>query len=201
LQSLPDDGIVVVVMEGTVMAPAPLLTTDEYLRTPETLNPTELIYGALRVADAPTVRHQQAVAAFHLALAPHVRERRLGRVLLSPLDVILDWDRALILQPDLLFISHARWQVRRQKIIGAPDLVLEVLSPHPRIGKLQERIDWFAEYGVREIWLFHQLSDRLEVLGVESGRVARRESFEGLTPITSEVLPDFRLAVQDILQE
>jgi len=183
------------------MAPAPLLTTDEYLKTPETLNPTELIYGVLRVAEAPTVWHQQAVGAFYLALAPHVRERRLGRVLLSPLDVIFDWDRALILQPDLVFISHARWHVHRQRIVCAPDLVLEVLSPHPRIGKLQERIDWFAEYGVREIWLLHQKSERFEVLRAANGRVVNRETINYLTPIASEVLPEFRLTAHDILQE
>ena len=182
------------------MAPAPLLTTDEYLRTEETLQPAELIYGALRVADAPTVRHQQALCAFLLALAPHVRERRLGSVLLSPLDVILDWDRALILQPDLVFISHRRWQVRSDKVIGAPDMVLEVLSPHPRIGKLQERIAWFAEYGVREIWLLHQLSEQFEVLSVEDGRVAKPESFDYLTPIRSSVLPSFTMTVEDILR-
>jgi Uma2 family endonuclease len=198
---MPDDGIVVVEMENSVMAPAPFLTTDEYLKTPETLQPTELIYGALRVADAPTVRHQQALCAFLLALAPHVRERRLGRVLLSPLDVIFDWDRALILQPDLVFISHARWQIRRDKVIGAPDIVLEVLSPNPRIGKLQERIDWFAEYGVREIWLLHQLKEQFEILSAGNGRIAKEESFGYLSPIRSEVLPDFSMTVEDILRE
>jgi len=181
------------------MAPAPLLTTEEYLRTPETVQPMELIYGALRVADAPTVRHQQALCAFLLALAPHVSERRLGQVLLSPLDVILDWDRGLILQPDLVFISHARWQVRRQRIVGAPDMVLEVLSPHPRIGRLEERIEWFAHYGVREIWLLHQLEERFDILGVQNGRVAGQKSFDYLTPITSEVLPEFTTTVEAIL--
>lgn len=182
------------------MAPAPLLTTDDYLRTPETLQPTEVIYGALRVAEAPTVRHQQALCAFLLALAPHVRERRLGSVLLSPLDVIVDWDRALILQPDLVFISRARWRVRRERVIGAPDMVLEVLSPHPRIGKLQERIDWFAQYGVREIWLLHQLAEQFEILRVTDGHVAR-QSFDYRTPIASTVLPDFSMTVEDILRE
>ena len=183
------------------MSPAPALTTDEYLRTPETLQPTEVIYGALRVADAPAVRHQQALCAFLLALAPHVRDRRLGHVLLSPLDVIFDWDRALILQPDLVFVSHERWQVRREKIVGAPDMVLEVLSPHPRIGQLQERIEWFAQYGVREIWLLHQLDERFEILRVEDGRVATRGSFDYATAIGSGVLPDFRMRVEDILRD
>ena len=183
------------------MAPAPLLTTDEYLRTPETLQPTELIYGALRVAEAPAVRHQQAVGAFHLALAPHIREHRLGTILLSPIDVIFDYDRALILQPDLVFISKARWQIVEEKVIGAPDMVLEVLSPHPRIGKLQERIDWFVEYGVREIWLLDQRRERLEILCVEHHRVASRVSFDYLAPIRSAVLPEFNSTVNDILSE
>ena len=183
------------------MAPAPFMTTYEYLRTAETLQPTELIYGALRVADSPAPRHQQAVGAFHLALAPHVRERRLGRVLLSPLDVILDWDRALILQPDLLFISHDRWRVRDQKIVAAPDLVLEVLSPQPRIGKVDERIGWFAEYGVREVWLLYQFDEKLEILNTRDGRVATRQTLDYLTPIRSGVLPEFTPTVEDILRE
>ena len=182
------------------MAPAPQLTTDMYLKTPETLQPTEVIYGALRVADAPTVRHQQAVGAFYMALASHVQNRRLGTVLLSPIDVIFDYDRALILQPDLVFISNARRRILMDRVIGPPDMVLEVLSPHPRIGKLQERVDWFAEYGVREIWLLHQLQDRFEILGVEGGRIARRESFDYLADITSDVLPGFTRTVDEILR-
>ena len=181
------------------MAPAPILTTDEYLRTPETLRPTELVYGTLRVAESPSVRHQQAVGAFYLALVPHVRTKRLGRVLLSPLDVILDWDRSLVLQPDLMFISHARWRTRQDRIVGAPDVVLEVLSPHPRIGELEERIGWFAEYGVREIWLLHQTTERFEILRTDARHVVSRRAFDYFKPIRSEILPDFRMTVGDIL--
>lgn len=85
--------------------------------------------------------------------------------------------------------------------MGAPDMVLEVLSPRPRIGKLQERIDWFAEYGVREIWLLHQTKEQFEILSVENGRVAKQESLDYLTPIRSDVLPDFTMTVEDILRE
>lgn len=183
------------------MAPAPLLTTDEYLRTPETLRPGELVYGALRVAESPSVRHQQAVGAFHLALAPHVKRRRLGRILLSPIDIIFDWDRGLILQPDLVFISHARWRTRQNRLVCAPDLVLEVLSPNPRIGKLEERVAWFAEYGVREIWLLHQTTERLEILRTGEQCVIARETFDYSEPIRSNVLPAFSMTVDDILHE
>src|SRR5438128_2592032 len=64
-----------------------LMTTEEYFGTPETKQPTELIYGVLRVADSPMPRHQAAVGDFFIALATHVRDIQLGDVWLSPLDV------------------------------------------------------------------------------------------------------------------
>src|SRR5262245_58556773 len=160
---------------NAAMAPSPSLTTAEYLRTPETVQPQELIYGALRVADAPSPKHQSAVLAFSLALFPFVRQNHLGRIYISPIDVILDERRHLIVQPDLLFISRSRLGIVRDRVRGAPDLVLEVLSPNPRIGDLDERLKWFAFYGVHECWLLHQLARRLEIVGFESGEIARRD--------------------------
>lgn len=175
------------------------MSTEEYLKTPESLLPTELAYGTLRVADSPMPRHQSAVADFHLALAAHVQEKRLGKIWLSPLDVILDAKKALIVQPDLLFISTERRHILTDRIRGAPDMVLEILSPHPRVGKLNEHLKWFADYGVRECWLLHQSERRLEVLRFADGRVARRESFDERTPIKSAVLPEFDRSVGSIL--
>jgi Uma2 family endonuclease len=187
-------------MEARVMAPGPVLTVDEYFRTPETLRPAELVYGAFRVAEAPSVRHQQAVGAFFLALSQHVRRGRLGHVLLAPIDVVLDYERALIVQPDLLFVSRARAHILKQRVLGAPGLVLEVLSPNPRIGSLQERIDWFAKYGVREIWLLHQTSELFEIVSVEEGRPIRSEPASYNRPIRSHVLPAFTSTVNEILE-
>jgi len=183
------------------MAPAPMMTVDQYFRTPETVRPAELAYGELRVAEAPSVRHQQAVGAFHLALSRHVRSRRLGCVLLSPVDVVLDHERALVVQPDLLFVAQARDHILKQRVLGAPDLVLEVLSPNPRIGKLEERLNWFALYGVREIWLLHQVSERFEVVRVEQGHAIRSVPSDYDRPVCSLVLPEFTRTVNEILEE
>jgi Uma2 family endonuclease len=182
------------------MAPAPpLMTTDEYLRTPETVLPQELIYGALRVAEAPAPRHQSAVADLFRALDTHVRIEGLGNVWLSPIDVILDARRALIVQPDLLFISKERSWIVKDRIRGAPDLVIEVLSPRPRIGRLDERVAWFAEYGVDECWLLHQDDQALEVLRLGRAGVVARQRFDGRAPIRSAVLPRFQATLEEIL--
>jgi len=167
------------------------MTTAEYLMTPETLQPRELIYGAMRLADSPFIPHQRVVGAFFKALDAHVRAHRLGEVILSPMDVVLDGPHALVVQPDLLFVSTARSHIVQDHVWGAPDLVVEVLSPHPRVGRLDERIAWFARYGVTECWLVHQLDRRVEVLRFEDGDVAARASFSRWEPISSSVLTGF----------
>jgi Uma2 family endonuclease len=153
----------------------------------------------LRVAESPLPRHQAVVFDLGLALAEHVRERRLGEVWLAPLDVILDAERSLIIQPDLFFVSNERGHIMRDRVRGAPDLVVEVLSPNPRIGKLGERIEWFARYGVSECWLVYQYESRVEVLSFD-GNVIARAQFESKRPIRSRVLPEFDRTLASMLR-
>ena len=184
------------------MSPAaPLMTVEDYFtKTPETVKPMELIHGRLRVAESPTVRHQSAVFQLSLALHAHVTERKLGRVWVSPLDVVLSRRDHLIVQPDLFFISNEREGiVERDRIWGPPDLVIEVLSPDPRIGKTAERVRWFAEYNVRECWLVHQDDRTITVVEFDGERETARRTFARDEPIVSRVLPELTLRLDDVL--
>ena len=176
------------------------MTTEEYFQTPETNRPAELIYGILRVADSPLAPHQAAVFDLALALVYHVREKGLGEIWMSPLDVILDPTRHLVVQPDLFFVSTGRSHIVTDRVRGAPELVVEVLSPRPRIGTLDERLGWFAQYGVRECWLLHQLERRMEILAFQDGSVSGRRSFGLGTPLHSHVLPEFTRTLGSMLR-
>ena len=171
------------------------MTTAEYFTTPESLRPTELAFGLMRVAEAPVVRHQRMVGELFKALDAHVSRYGLGEVLLAPTDVILDYDAALVVQPDLLFVSNDRAHIVSDRVAGAPDLVVEVLSPNPRIGKLQERLDWFAAYGVRECWLADLRDRRFTVLALGRQGVVSRQSAFGGAAAPSGVLPGVILPV------
>ncbi len=169
------------------------MTTAEYLQTPETVLPRELAYGELRVAEAPAVPHQRMVGRLFLALAPLIRERRLGEILLSPTDVILDYGAALVVQPDLTFVSSERADRVTARVEGAPDLVIEVLSPHPRIGRLEERVGWFARAGVRECWLVSLPERRVAVLTLDGGVVSDRRTYVAGQTVESQVVSGFVL--------
>jgi hypothetical protein len=58
------------------------------------------------------------------------------------------------------------------RIRGAPDLVVQILSPHPRIGEKAERLGLFAAYGVDECWMVHLAPGRVEILTLAGGAVA-----------------------------
>lgn len=167
------------------------MTVDEYLRTPISLKPNELIFGRFRAAESPAARHQSAVASLFIALHPHVRERKLGTLWLSPLDCILDYKRAIVMQPDLLFISKSRSWIVTDRVHGAPDLVIEVLSPKPRIGDTEERVQLFGEFGVRECWLVHQDRQEIIVLAFAKRQIREQRIFGAKDAIRSDVLPDF----------
>lgn len=175
------------------------MTLAEYFETPETLLPQELIYGAVRVADAPFVPHQRLVLRLATALQEHVDETSAGEVFVAPIDCIFDRERALVLQPDIVFVSHSRRDIVLDRIYGAPDLAIEILSPHPRIGQLDERVRWFVQYGVAEIWLYHQTENRLHVLTGADGEVASRRTFGEDTPIESKVLPRFHSTMHAVV--
>ena len=169
------------------------MTTEEYLQTPETVLPQELAYGEWRVADSPSVSHQRVVLELMLALVAFVRQEQLGEVLIAPMDVILDFDNALVVQPDLLFVSNERRDIISDRIHGAPDLAIEVLSPHPRIGRLDERVGWFAKYGVRECWLVNSEEKNVAVLSLSNAGVRARTLHRGAQPIASEVMKGLSL--------
>jgi len=174
------------------------MTTAEYLATPESVLPRELAFGVLRVADSPVVPHQRVVRDLTIALTAFTRAHRLGEVLPAPMDVILDRDAGLVVQPDILFVSADRAEIVSDRIDGAPDLVVEVLSPYPRIGRVHEKIEWFARYGVKECWLVELPRRQIAVLSFAGNRIAGRTVSVGAEPVETGVLAGLRYTAADL---
>jgi Uma2 family endonuclease len=140
-----DDGIVVVMSEQ--------FDVNTYLAGPENLRRRELVWGVVREPPAPKYGHQSVVTRATVILDLHVRERQLGIVCVSPIDVVLDEEKALIVQPDVVFLSNERRSILRDQLWGAPDLVIEVTLRGTARYDRHTKIRWYREYGVRECWL------------------------------------------------
>ena len=136
-------------------------TYDDYARLPEGA-PYQLINGSLVMSPAPASYHQIVHARLFLALATRVDEQNLGQVMSAPVDVRLsDTD---VVQPDLLFVAQERLDIIGEQVIdGAPDLVMEVLSPSTAHHDLTTKKRLYEMHGVHEYWVVDPKSRTVEI--------------------------------------
>jgi Uma2 family endonuclease len=173
------------------------LTLPEYLSGDETNRPFELAFGVVREPPAPTWEHQRVVGRAFTRLDRHVTRYGLGRVVQSPVDVVLDRDRALVVQPDVVFVATERLSICKARIWGAPDLAVEVLSTRTARHDRTVKLSWFQRYGVRECWLVDPIGCEVEVITLtEAARSSRVYGEKQL--VRSAVLPRLRLRVPDL---
>ena len=119
-----------------------------------------------------------------------VRAHDLGEVFVSPLDVIFGEDETS--QPDVLFITKARADIIQDRgIFGAPDLVVEVLSPSSTRRDRQEKSTKYLRFMVQEYWLVNPAERSIEVRVWREGHWAVHSLARETGKAESLVLPDF----------
>jgi Uma2 family endonuclease len=157
-----------------------------YFCGPESNKPQELNFGVLHDPPTPVPHHQRIVVRLLVALDEHVRREGIGEVLVSPLDVVFDAERALILQPDIMFIATANHAIVRDRVWGVPDMVVEVVSPSTARRDRTAKLQWYREYGVKECWIVDPVSETLELVDCASDEGAVRCNLN--EPVPSRVL-------------
>jgi Uma2 family endonuclease len=173
------------------------LTLREYLSGEETNQPMELDCDVVRQPPAPSWSHQLIVGRAFVSLHEHVSRHRLGRVVQSPVDVVLDRDRPLVVQPDLVYITTDRLHICAERVWGPPDLAVEVLSVATARHDSTVKLSWFQQYGVRECWLIDPVAREVNVVSFAgSGRSCRVHGEDEL--VESSVLPELRLRAGDL---
>jgi len=138
------------------------ISYEQFCRLPEDGNQYELIDGELVVTPSPNTRHQKILGKLFLLLSAYIEKRDLGEVYVSPLDTVFDPNN--VLQPDILFISKARLaDLARERIEGAPDVVVEILSPSTFHKDLRRKMAVYSQFGVQEYWIVDPEMKTLEL--------------------------------------
>lgn len=169
----------------------PRYTYGDYARLPEGA-PYQLIDGFLIKHPSPTPYHQRLSSRLQHALWEYVLERHCGEVLNAPLDVYLAEDQTF--QPDIIFISNERQGiVGKKKIEGAPDLVMEILSPSTARYDVHEKKRAYEESGVREYWIIDPERRRVEIFLQSHGKFIRHTDVIGEGIAGSFILTGFEV--------
>ena len=144
------------------LADLPLVTVEEYQLLPENGPRYQLIEGDLYMAPAPNRYHQDISRNLEYILLDYLDEHPIGKLYHAPFDVYLDQHN--VFQPDILFVSNSRLDILTDAgASGAPDFVVEILSPKTakldRVNKLRV----YAHSGVRELWIIAPEPRTIEV--------------------------------------
>jgi Uma2 family endonuclease len=171
-------------------------TYEDYLRLPDDGNRYEIIEGVLYMVNAPGYDHQYAVSELHLQMGGFVKANGLGVVLTAPFEIHLS-ETTRPVQPDVLFIATERKPEPGARFFeGAPDLVVEILSPNSiRLDRLV-KFDAYERAGAREYWIVDPGTHSIEVYTLgENGVYALFGQFCVDEAARSAILEGFGTAV------
>ncbi len=172
------------------------LTYADYLKTSDDER-YELLNGELVMPPAPLTGHQMISIALASRLYLYVNERGLGTVVTAPTDVVLsDTD---VVQPDVLFVSSQRSHIlTRENVRGAPDLVVEILSPATAERDRTTKLDLYAQHGVKEYWMVDPDARTITVLLRGETRFGVAGIYGEGQILRSPTLAEFGVALEEI---
>ena len=179
-----------------VAEPVARFTYEDYRNTPEDER-YELLGGELIMTAAPNIAHQRIASRLERRLGAFVEEEGLGEIFDAPTDVVLsDTD---VVQPDLLFVSKGRADIiTADNIQGAPDLVVEVLSPTTAKRDWRVKLDLYSKHGVREFWLVDPQTEIVWVLLPKEGSLGIAAIYSEGDTLTSPTLEGLTLDMGEI---
>ncbi len=171
-------------------------TYADYARLPEGA-PYQLIGGQLIMTPPPIPYHQEVLRKLGFKILVFLEKKELGHLYYAPLDVYFsDSD---VYQPDIIFIQKEREAIIGEtKIEGAPDMVIEILSPSTAYYDLRNKFRTYEKHGVSEYWIVDPGQRRIEVYENKGEKFNIYMEAEGEGSISSKILEGFRIAVDEI---
>ncbi len=159
----------------------------------------EIIDGELYVTPSPNLRHQRISRRIEYAILKYLETHPVGEVFVAPLDVI--FGERDVTEPDLLLVLRQNRAVLQDWVRGAPDLVVEILSPSTAAVDRGPKLKTYARFGVREYWIVDPDSSSIEVYRASAEGYALAETLRLGQRLTTPLLPGFEIPLDDIFSD
>ncbi len=146
---------------------------------------------------SPKRIHQRVVKFVTKQIDNYVESQNLGEVFIAPFDVI--FDRGNVCQPDIIFLSKQNQMLSTEGgIMGAPDLLIEVVSKGSVVRDYIEKKNDYEAFGVQEYWLIDPLSETIIVYALNNGKYDLFSSVEESGTAHSKLLAGFSLNFEEV---
>jgi len=175
------------------------LTYEDYCLLPNDGKRYEIIDGELFVTPSPFRAHQDVVTNLTYYLVDFVKKADLGWVYAAPFDVV--FSHTSVVEPDILYISKGRAEVLTEKNVqGAPDLVVEVISPGTVDADRTFKLKLYARHGVQEYWIIDPGGPSAEVYRRREKGLDLATKLQAGDSLSSPLFPGFSLPLQRLVE-
>jgi Uma2 family endonuclease len=175
------------------------LTSADFMELADEHRITELIGGALIVPPPLSIHYQEVVTEIGSRLREHAK-RHGGRAFYLPVAVKLS--ETDVVEPDVFYVGPQRVErLSDEGVNGAPDFVVEVLSPWTRQLELHRKRRLYEQHAVPEYWEVDPEAERVDVYVLERGRYGLPTLHGPGEVLRSRVVHGFEIPVDDILGE
>jgi Uma2 family endonuclease len=167
----------------------------------------ELIKGKIfKMSPAPSLKHQIISSELHLLLGNYLKNKPC-KVFAAPFDVRLydkkksvkkDKDIFTVVQPDLCIICD-KSKLDERGCLGAPDLIIEILSPTNTHKEMKEKFEIYEEAGVKEYWIVNYVERNVLIYKMnEEGKYIGLKPFVEEDTITTSLFPNLEVNLKEV---
>lgn len=176
------------------------LTVHDYRELPELGQRYQLVEGDFHMAPAPNRYHQIYVGKIYHAIESYLELHPIGKAYVAPFDVYLT--DLNVYQPDVSYFSQQRYSyLTKEGAKGAPELVVEVLSPASVHLDLGLKKEIYTRTGVREYWVVDPETFLVKVYLLAQNSQTPVLTLDKTGTLTSALLPEFSLPLSKVFVE
>jgi Uma2 family endonuclease len=166
----------------------------------------EIIRGKIyKMSPAPSTTHQRISASLHHTIYSYFQGKSC-ELFSAPFDVVLPIkgkkieasDR--VVQPDLCVICDPL-KITEQGCHGAPDWIIEILSPHTAKKDLNDKYDLYEESFVLEYWIVDPVHRSIEVFSLQDGKYQRISTYVADGEISPQIFPDLKIDLSKVFSK
>ncbi len=174
-------------------------TIKDYKLLPEG-SPYQLIEGELIMTPAPSPLHQLISGNLYERIRSFTKEKGMGVVFYSPIDIYLDEEN--VYQPDIVFVSKEKNEmIKEDGVHGAPDLIIEILSPSTAYYDMRKKFRVYERSGVKEYWIVDPEMNSVEIYLNKNGHFLLHSRGEEKGEAESSLIEGLKIMLDDIFSQ
>jgi len=141
---------------------------------------------------SPGTLHQRIIGNLWYVLRTFVTEQQLGEVFIAPYDIVLD--QYNVLEPDIIVVLNENNKIITEKNIkGAPDLLVEIISPTSGYRDKITKKKLYEKFGVKEYWIVEPKDETIEIYSLKDKQFILNQSLTKKETLSSPLLQDFKV--------